>query len=383
VSHDPPPIPADRPAGRPTPAGEAVDDGRGRIFPCEECGADVEFHIGSQALKCPYCGHVKQLDLDPEAQIREQDFEAIVVRAEEQHEADRHDEEGQSEVRCESCGGTVVFIGTLTSSACPYCGTPIQRERIHSATHRIPVDAVIAFQVDRERARQNLAEWVQSRWFAPNAFKKQGVSGNFNGVYLPYWTFDTLTYNAYSGERGDAYWVTVGSGQNQRRERRVRWSSASGRFQRFFDDVTIPASRGLDINRLVALEPWPFGKMIPFTQQVLAGFLARTYDVPLKEGFSIAKERVDSEIAADVRQRIGGDEQRVWSIDSRYDAITFKHLLLPVWLMTYRFHDKPFRVYINAATGEVQGDRPYSWVKITLAVLAGLIVAGIIAAFQR
>jgi predicted RNA-binding Zn-ribbon protein involved in translation (DUF1610 family) len=383
VSHDQPPVSSERQISPHARPGEAVDDGKGRIFPCEECGADVEFNIGSQALKCPFCGHVTKLDLDPDAEIREQDFEVMVARLEEQHEADRHDEEGQSEVRCESCGGTVIFIGTLTSSACPYCGTPIQRENIHSATHRIPVDAVLPFMVDHERARKNLAEWVRSRWFAPNAFLKQGVSGNFNGVYLPYWTFDTLTFNAYSGERGDAYWVTVGSGQNQRQERRVRWSSASGRFQRFFDDVTIPASRGLDSKRLVALEPWPFGKMIPFTQQVLAGFLARTYDITLRDGFVAAKERVDSAIASDVRQRIGGDEQRVWSIQSRYDAITFKHLLLPVWLMTYRFHEKPYRVYINAATGEVQGDRPYSWVKITLAVLAALLVGAIIAAAQR
>ena len=73
----------------------------------------------------------------------------------------------------------------------------------------------------------------------------------------------------------------------------------------------------------------------------------------------------------------------MWSIQSRYDAITFKHLLLPVWLMTYRFHEQPYRVYINAATGEVQGDRPYSWVKITLAVLAALIAVGIIVAVQQ
>jgi DNA-directed RNA polymerase subunit RPC12/RpoP len=378
VSEEPPAL-----AGAP-PAGEAVDDGKGRIFPCENCGADVEFHIGSQALKCPYCGHVKELDLDPSVEVQEQDFEAMLVRLENQHDADRHDEEGQCEVRCESCGGTVVFIGTLTSSHCPYCGTPIQRDKIHSATHRIPVDAVLPFQVDHEKARQHLANWVKSRWFAPNAFLRQGVSGNFNGVYLPYWTFDTLTFNSYTGERGDAYYVTVGTGQNQRQERRVRWSHASGRFQRFFDDVTIPASKGLDKNRLIALEPWPFSKMISFTQQALAGFLARTYDIPLKDGFGIAKERIDAQISAEVRRRIGGDEQRVWSIKSRYDAITFKHLLLPVWLLTYRFHNKPYRVYVNAATGEVQGDRPYSWVKITIAVLLGLAIAGIIAlAFQR
>ncbi len=378
--------PADRPS-EPLPAfstpGQAIDDGRGRIFPCEECGADVTFHIGSQALKCPYCGHVKQIQLDPDAEIREQDFEAIVARAEAHHEADRHDEEGQCEVRCASCGGTVVFVGTLTSSTCPYCASPIQREKIHAATHRIPVDGVMPFMVDHEHARRQLAEWVRSRWFAPNAFLKQGINGNFNGVYLPYWTFDTLTFNAWSGERGDAYYVTVGTGNQQRRERRVRWSSSSGRFQRFFDDVTIPATRGLDLQRLVDLEPWPFKKMMPFTQQVLAGFMARTYDMPLRDGFKAAKERVDAAIASEVRRRIGGDEQRVWSIKSRYDAVTFKHLLLPVWLMTYRFHEKPYRVYINAATGEVQGDRPYSWGKISLAVLAALVVVAMIAAAQR
>ncbi len=172
---------------QPTPpptSGEAVDDGKGRIFPCEECGADVEFHIGSQALKCPYCGHVKHLDLDPNAAIHEQDFETVVAQAEAQHEAGRHDEEGQSEVRCESCGGTVVFLGTLTSTHCPYCGTPIQRDKIHSACHRIPVDGVLPFLVENEVARRQLAQWVKSRWFAPNAFLKQGVQGGFNGVYL-------------------------------------------------------------------------------------------------------------------------------------------------------------------------------------------------------
>ncbi|MEZ6067377.1 MAG: hypothetical protein R3B90_17110 [Planctomycetaceae bacterium] len=358
--------------GRSEGAGQTTDEGRGRIFPCDGCGADLTFSIGEQRLVCPYCGYVKEIDLDPDAEIREQDYEAMLERLRRLHdEGVEIDLPGVAEVRCESCGGHVVFQGTLTSSRCPYCDSPIQRERIHTATQRIPVDAVLPFLIDHDQAHEQLSEWVRSRWFAPNAFLKRGIEGSFNGVYLPYWTFDTLTYNAYSGERGENYTVTVGSGKNRRTETRTRWYPASGRFQRFFDDVLVVASAGLPMHHLQELEPWPLTRCLPFTQQVLAGQLARTYDVPLDAGFASAKVRIDDALYRDVCRRIGGDRQRVHQIKTRCDAVTFKHLLLPVWMLAYRYHDRPFQVFINAATGEVQGDRPYSWVKISLAVLLG------------
>lgn len=372
----PPDLPVDV-LGRSDVAGQTTDDGKARIFPCEGCGADLEFHIGDQSLKCPYCGYEKQIELSPDAEIREQDFEAMLERLRQMREAGEPEEvEGVSEVRCESCGGTVVFTGTLTSTRCPYCDSPIQRERVHTFTRRIPVDGVLPFLVDRNQAKQRLREWVDSLWFAPNDFRKQGADGTFNGIYLPYWTFDSLTFNAYTGERGENYTVTVGTGKNRRTETRTRWYPASGQFQRFFDDVLVIASQGLREDHVQELEPWPLRKCLPFTQQVLAGYLARTYDVPLEPGFKLARQRIDAAIEHEVRRRIGGDKQRVHSIKSRYDGITFKHLLLPVWMLAYRYRDQAYQVLINAGTGEVQGERPYSWVKITLTVLAVVVAIG-------
>jgi hypothetical protein len=356
-------------------AGQSVDEGRGRIFPCEQCGADLIFHIGQQRLKCPYCGAEKDLEHRDDAEIVEQDFYAMLKRTEEHHGTGRDGHLGECEVRCESCGGTVVFIGTLTSSECPYCGSPIQREHVHSATSRIPVDGVLPFLIERERAADMLTQWVRSRWFAPNTFLKRGVDGKFNGVYLPYWTYDTMTFSVYHGERGENYTTTVGSGKNRRTVTRTRWYPASGRFQRFFDDVLVVASHGLPPSYLHALEPWPLAKCLPFTQQVLAGLLARTYDVSLEVGFRDAKQRIDEALYAETCHRIGGDRQQVHSLNSRYEAITFKHLLLPVWMMAYRYQDQPYRVFINASTGEVQGERPYSAWKIAFAVLFGTIAA--------
>ncbi len=352
-------------------------DASARTYPCPGCGADLTFNISVQQLKCDHCGYEQSLHIDPEQEIVEQDFEAMLERLAAMREAgvDQIDTEF-SEVGCKSCGATVRFTGNLTSTECAYCGVPLQRENVHQAEHRIAVDGVLSFRIDRKTAQGNLRAWVQSRWFAPNDFKKRGVQGRFTGLYLPYWTFDSFTTNAYSGMRGDHYTVTVGSGKNRRTEVRTRWTPASGRFKRFFDDVLVIAAKGLPRKRLDDLEPWPLNDCTPFNQDVLSGFVARTYDIPLGAGFVEAKSRIDKAIEADVRRRIGGDVQQIHSIQTTHAAVTFKHLLLPVWMMGYTYNEKPHQVVVNAATGEVQGDRPYSWVKITLAIVAGLAAIG-------
>ena len=364
--------------------GESVDDGKGRVFPCEKCGADLEFHIGQQDLKCPFCGHEKLIELTADADIAEQDFNAILAKVREWRElSGENTNDGQSEVRCSGCGANVVFVGSLTSSECPYCGAPIQRDKVHDSPKRIPVHGILSFQVEKEKARVNLSDWVRSRWFAPNEFLKRGVEGRFNGVYLPFWTYDSMTFSRYWGERGDHYTVTVTDSNNQSRsETRTSWTSVSGSHQRFFDDVLVLATKGMSRELMDSLEPWPLTELQSFSQAMLAGFMARTYEVELVEGFPIAQKRIDAGIASDVRGLIGGDEQRVTEIKTRYDAITFKHLLLPVWLLAYRYNDKCFQVLVNAVTGEVQGERPYSFWKITLTVLSVLAVVGAIAYFK-
>lgn len=367
-------------------AGQEIDAGKGRIFPCDQCGADLEFSIGQQSLQCPYCGAVKRLEIPPDEEIVEQDLEAMLVRLRELKARGETDglATGEHRVRCESCGADVVFQGTLTSTTCPYCASPLQRDKIHDAPRRIAAQGVLPFLVPHERAAANLRAWVQSLWFAPNEFKRQGIDGKFSGVYLPYFTFDAMTFTRYDGQRGDYYWETVTYGKETRRERRTRWTFVSGQFQRFFDDVLVVAVRGQNPELLQALEPWPLGKCVPFRQELLAGFFSRTYDIELDECFREARRRMESAITSEVRHRIGGDEQSISSQKTAYSALSFKHLLLPVWLLAYRYRDKPYRVAVNAATGEVVGQRPYSWVKITFAALSALaIVVTIWALTQR
>ena len=140
--------------------------------------------------------------------------------------------------------------------------------------------------------------------------------------------------------------------------------------------MLVLANTGLRRDFMLAMEPWPLLKVVPFDQQMLAGLLARTYDIELDECFKDGKQRIDAAILSEVHQRIGGDTQIVSSVNSRYEAITYKHLLLPVWLLAYKYTGKTYQVFINAATGEVQGERPYSPWKIAFAIIAAVLTAG-------
>lgn len=340
-------------------AGQTLEEARGRTFPCESCGADLEFNIGQQRLRCPFCGFSK--DLTPEVEVSERDLKTTLDRLVELRHQGASDLAGTQVVVCEACRGEIEFTGTLTSIRCPYCGSPVQREQVHRTERGVPVDGVVPFQIDRNRAQTQLRQWVNGLWFAPGDFKKQGVAGDFEGIYLPFWTYDAMTYSRYRGQRGDAYYV---QGKDGKRERRVRWSATAGEFQRFFDDVLVSAGSSLPKARLESLEPWPLAGCLPFSEELLAGYLSRTYDIPLDEGFVDARRRIDDALRGETRRRIGGDEQRIEGLDTSFSALTYKHLLLPVWLQSYPYRGKVYQVVINAATGEVEGERPYSAWKI-------------------
>lgn len=352
-------------------------EGDTREFPCEQCGAKLTFSIGQQTLACPYCGHTKALEIPDDRPVVEQDFHAVLGRLGQQRLAQT--QVADKEATCTTCGGSVVFTANLTSLTCPYCGAPVQREDVHDAPARIPPDGVLPFLVEKKQADGHLKGWVKSRWFAPNEFKSRGVRGKFDGVYVPYWTYDSMTYTRYRGERGEHYYVTERDSQgNEKRVRHTRWYPASGSFSRFFDDVLVAATDRMPAKLLEELEPWPFDKLMPFNQDVMAGYLAQTYSVPLEKGWTRAQGKIDSAIHVECRRRIGGDEQRVHHVSTQYNAITFKHLLLPVWNLSYKYGEKTYRVCINACTGEVIGERPWSWIKITLAVLVAVTVAALL-----
>ena len=353
---------------------------RTRTYPCRQCGGELVFDIRHQKLTCPHCGNVQDIE-ESEADVAEQDFhEALAALRSGALGHDDANVAGDKEVVCQNCGGHTTFNGSLTATRCPYCATPIQRDDVHDAPARLPVDGVLPFQIDEKSAKAAIDDWISSRWFAPNEFKKYSTTGSFSSVYAAYFTYDAFTTTQYRGQRGDVYTVTVGSGENRRTETRTRWTPAWGTVRDSFDDVPILANEGFERRRIEALEPWPTQSAKPFSAEYIAGHLCRTYDHDVEECFSPAKQRMEDGIRETVRRDIGGDKQRISSMSVHWDHLSYKHLLLPIWLLTVIYEQKPFQVFINGVTGEVHGQRPWSKVKIAVAVVLALIVVGVVLA---
>lgn len=346
-----------------------------RTYPCAQCGGELEWDIGRQLLKCPFCGNEQEVVVPAGAEVVEQDLHEAMAAL----EAGALTKTGlqvsdEKEVVCQNCGGHTTFTGTLTATRCPYCATPIQRDDVHAAPARLAVDGVLPFRIDRATAETAIEQWIDSRWFAPNEFEKYATTGSFNSVYCAYFTYDARATTRYTGRRGDHYTVTVGSGNNQRTEVRTRWSHAAGTVHNAFDDVPVPANDGLDRSHVEELEPWPTGDALPFSAEYLAGHLSRTYDHDVVECFAPAQARMEAVIRETVQMDIGGDVQQITSMGVHHEGLTYKHLLLPVWLLTVIYAGSPFQVFINGVTGEVHGQRPYSKVKIALAVIVATIL---------
>jgi Zn finger protein HypA/HybF involved in hydrogenase expression len=346
-------------------------------FPCQSCGAKLSFKPGADALVCPYCGTKQDIEAS-EAPIVEYSLDEGLSQAKRSRAKDLA--QHGVEMECNGCGARSIV--TKQSDHCAFCGSPMVVE-VDSDDELILPESVLPFKVDDKQAKAEFQTWVGSRWFAPNDLKKRARTQGMDGAYLPHWTFDSQTTTRYSGQRGDHYYETEtytdSEGNRQEREvRKTRWRSASGTVHVPFDDVLVCASKTLPDKLVQDLEPWDLGALKAFQPAYLAGFATERYTVELRQGFSLAEQRMEPEIRTEIRRDIGGDEQRISSMNVRHDNTTFKHILLPLWISSFRYGDKVYRVVINARTGEVAGERPWSAIKIALAVLLGVALIGTI-----
>lgn len=349
-----------------------------RRFPCDQCGADFRFDPSAGQLTCDHCGNSAPIEgLGRQAQpIRELDFAAAVNA----QLPDAEIEETRV-LSCPNCAAQVELGGADHAAECPFCATPVVTG---TGTHRhIKPKAVLPFAFDERSARKSMTDWLGGLWFAPNGLNDYARKGRkMQGIYVPYWTFDADTKSRYSGERGTIYYETHTVMRDGKRQQikvpKTRWRAVKGRVARFFDDVLVLASKSLPKSYTDALEPWDLAALEPYSPEFLAGMRAEGYMVELQDGFAQARYQMDRVIERDVKFDIGGDRQRVHHVDTDLSDVTFKHILLPIWLAAYKYRGKTYRFVVNGSTGRVQGERPYSAIKITIAVILGLIVAAAI-----
>jgi DNA-directed RNA polymerase subunit RPC12/RpoP len=360
----------------------------GQKLPCKACGAKLDFDPATHALKCPYCGHLEKIDAGGAAAGKVHSYDDFLA-----HGTGESTVSGRSQqVKCDNCGAEVLLEDKVVVSQCPYCACPLSNQP-EAAQAMIAPDWLLPFAVDNRKAIAAFNAWLVALWFAPNELKKFANLGRLNGVYVPFWTFDSKTFTKYTGLRGDNYTETeyytdtetyledgetkTRQVQKSRQAIKTRWTPVSGQVRRYFQDVPACASKSLPEYYTGTLTPKELHQLESFRPEYLSGFTTERYSIGPKEGFEMARAVMDVEIRRICCQDIGGDQQQLQTVHTRHDDVKFKHLLLPVWLASYRYRETSYQVLVNGQTGHVVGDRPYSWVKIVglIAVILAVILA--------
>jgi len=367
---EPPPLP-------PSPDDEEID-GEFRIeAECDTCDAPLKWDPKSYSLLCEYCGTSERVP-DHGGEIEEYALSEAGAAA-------RGLGLEVRSVRCGNCDARVVFDAASTAENCVYCGSSnVMDQEVNR--NAIRPESLVPLGVGQDRVAAAFKKWLHGLWFRPNALKK-AKRDTAVGVYVPFWTYDCLVWSDWSAESGTYYYVTETYTTREngktvtktRRVRKTRWRPASGRRRDHYDDVLIPASRGLSRSLLHRLGDFDMSELVPYRPEYLAGFRAEEYQIDLDDGWGAARSTVETSQRTRCAGDIPGDTYRFLSVRNHYRNVTWKHVLLPVWSLTYRFRGKTWPVLVHGQTGRVVGEAPYSWVKITFLVVGILAAIGLIA----
>jgi len=356
----------------PTAAVPSTDQVRSarQKYSCPACGAEADWNPAKQALVCPFCGTVSPATLTtrgPDTVVVEHDLVAALRNI---PDSARGWQAAKISVRCQSCQAISVFDAAQIGKRCDFCGSTalVPYEQVKED---IRPESLLPMKVSESQARDLIRAWYGRQWLAPNQFAGKAMTDTVKGIYLPYWTFDAQADARWTAESGEYYYVQ----QNNQRVRRVKWTPVSGQLSHFFNDDLVCASVGVNAERLRHIEPFPTESLVPYDPGYLAGWTVERYQIDLVSAAERSRQQMNAALRELCGQQVPGDTYRDLVVDATFTGQTFKHILVPLWLLTYVYGARSFQVAVNGVTGATSGSRPWSWIKVSLLVLAIAIIA--------
>ena len=343
-------------------------------FACPACGGEANWHPARQKLVCPFCGTESPAPADAAGPIVEHDL-AQALRA--MSDQPRGWQLEKRSVVCQSCRAISILDPKRQAQNCEFCGSA-QLVPYEEKEAAFRPESVLPFRIAATEARDRIRRWYGKRWLAPSSLKKKALTDTVHGVYLPYWTFDANVRAQWNAEAGHYYYTTETYQQNgqlrTRQVRHVRWVPAAGELAHGFDDDLVCASVGIHPLLLRGIEPFPMQDLKPYDAGYVAGWVVERYQVDLPAAAEAARAQMNAKLLALCAAQVPGDTYRNLNVRAQWTGQTFKHVLAPVWLLSYDYGRRSFQCVMNGVTGALEGEYPKSPWKVAALVLAGLIL---------
>ena len=337
---------------------------------CDACGGTMDFNPKKGNLICPYCGTEKEIKVEnPEFIAKELDFDA--AEADGQGSCDWGT--ATKTIICKSCGAQTVYDVNQIANECPYCGSNQVMEAGSDAV--MAPGGVVLFKLDAKAASDRFRRWIGGKFFCPKLAKDSAKPKAFKGMYVPFWTFDSQTHSQYSGQYGKN---RVVRGHDGKMVTKTTWYSTRGQLSYPIDDILVCASARQNEAMLKAVEPYNTKDVAEYKPEYMAGFMAERYTVKMKDAWETARDKIAQIVRGEIHQKIcretGADQIGNIHIQTVHRNVTYKYLLLPVWISSFQYNGKIYHFMVNGQTGRVSGQTPVSAAKAAITVIAVIVI---------
>lgn len=290
--------------------------------------------------------------------------------------------------KCKNCGAALTVEGTLRTVVCAFCASPSVVERPESESGPRPTFTLGFVQPEKD-VQQHVAKWLKTRnLFCPSSVRNAKVE-ELQGVYVPAFLYSAVSRSEYTAQIGENYTVTEtytttdSQGRTVTRTRtriETEWRSLRGSHSANVVDVLVTASKGLSNPELEAVEPFDWRALRRYSPAMISGWLAEDASMTNEQCMALAQQEAIARIGATLNAFMPGDMHRDLRHNTWLENEAVDLVLVPVWLLNARYEkDKPpIRIVVNGQTGAIHGKPPLSWIKISAAVLLGLLVIAVL-----
>jgi DNA-directed RNA polymerase subunit RPC12/RpoP len=356
------------------PAPEKVEDlPEVMEFKCPRCQATTAYSVADGGLRCAHCGYYEP-PTAPVVGKGAQEFEFTVETMAVAGYAHGWGEARQA-LQCRNCGATTSLPPGRLTHTCPFCGS--NRVLQQDAPQEVLRPRfLIPFKLEARDCRPIVRTWLGTSWMTPRTLQQTAVR-DFNGIYLPYWTFDARAEADWKAEvghqeqeryydHGDKTWKT---------RTVTKWRWESGHVREIFDDLLVAGTDHLSATLLDRVQEYDTRALVTYDPQYLAGFLAQAYDVPLEAAWELGREQMRRRTRQACRGQASTSQIRNFRMTLDFGEESWRYVLLPVYVAVYQYEGEPYQVMVNGQTGTIAGQRPVDWTKVWL-VIGALVAPG-------
>ena len=349
-------------------------------YQCPACTAPLHYSAKSGKLACAYCGSSfdvaeiealyarKEAEAAAAKQAADAKAEAAQAAKAEAAEAaaasggwDTSDlsrdwgaeADGLRVYSCPSCGAELICDQSTAATACPYCGNPAIVPGQFSGALR--PDYILPFRLSKDDAVQALRAHYKGKPFLPRSFTSANHIEQIQGVYVPFWLFDGGAEGAASYRASNTNVFETGDYEitETRHYHVVRAGSLA------FEKIPVDASSKMPDDHMDSIEPFDYAQLRPFSTAYLPGYLADKYDVTIDDSRDRADTRCRETLAQALRDTVTGYGA---CVTEREDIALRRgkvhYALLPVWMLSTKWHGQDFLFAMNGQTGKLVGDLP-------------------------